>query len=70
MKITDLNVIFAAPIFYFLGIILFIFAALGMFATVTKSTTYVVLSCLLFVLGYNAIRIGNEIKTDHEKNRT
>ena len=66
MKIEDLNQMFAAPIFYFLGSILFVFAALCMAATVIKSTSYVVLSCVLFVLGYNSFRIGGKIRTEEE----
>jgi hypothetical protein len=54
---------FAAPIFYFLGVILFIFAVLAMLGAVAKHPSYIVLSCLLFVFGYNSFLIGTKIRT-------
>lgn len=54
--------VFAAPALFFLSIVLFMLTAFSMIAITAKSTSFVVLSCLLFILGYNAFRYALKLK--------
>jgi hypothetical protein len=57
-----LNQTFSAPIFFFLGIVLLLMS----FVSITHAPhhgDFIVLGCLLFILGYNALRFGKILKS-------
>jgi hypothetical protein len=58
MKPRDLEVMFAAPIFLFLGLFLFFLSLGSIFETMSSTPNHLLVGCLLFVLSFNCARIG------------
>lgn len=58
MKPRDLEVMFAAPIFIFLGIFLFVLSLGSIVETMTTSPDHLLLGCILFILSFNCFRVG------------
>ncbi len=49
---------FIAPVFFYLCIVMAGLTAATLYAAFAANTSYVVLACILFVLGFNAFRQG------------
>lgn len=58
MTPRDFEVIFAAPVFMFLGIVLFVFFFGSLIEALSLTPNHLLTSCILFVLCFNAFRIS------------
>jgi hypothetical protein len=62
MNARMLTSTFVAPVFFFLSLILFLLTGIFLVAAAASSSGFIILSGLLFILGYNAFRFGILIK--------
>ncbi len=58
MKPRDLEVVFAAPVFLFLGLFLLFLSLGSIVEAITTDPKHLLVGCLLFILSYNCGRIG------------
>lgn len=58
MKPKDIETVFAAPIFLFLSLILFLLTLGSIMETMNSTPSHLLVACILFILGYNCFRIG------------
>jgi hypothetical protein len=62
MTLQSIASMVAAPIFFFLSIVLFLMTFVFLKSAYLVNPAFLVLSCLIFVLGYNFWMIGLKIK--------
>lgn len=61
MNTKDIASNFAAPVFFYLSVVLYFFAAASVLATLTRDVSYIVLGLVAFVLAYNAWIFGKTL---------
>jgi hypothetical protein len=62
MDIKNFDSVFIAPVFYYLGFVLYVISAVSGAAALAKDPAFLVLSGIFFVMAYNAFRTGNKLK--------
>ncbi|PJB73245.1 MAG: hypothetical protein CO093_01110 [Alphaproteobacteria bacterium CG_4_9_14_3_um_filter_47_13] len=62
MKPVHFATNFAAPVFFFLGIVLYAFAAVSIFTAVMNDINYLTVGFITFVLAYNCWSFGKSAK--------
>lgn len=54
--------IIVAPVFYYLGFVLYVLSGLSGFAALAKTPSFLIVSAIFFVMGYNAFRTGRKLR--------
>ncbi len=50
--------VFISPVFFFVGLVLIALSIMGVYGAFAVKSAYIVVAALLFVLGFNAFRMG------------
>ena len=53
---------FAAPVFFYLALVLYFIAGLSILGTVTDSPSFLILGLIMFILGYNSWYVGKVLR--------
>lgn len=61
MNTKDITSSFAAPVFFYLAIVLYFLSAASVVATLTRDVSYIILGLVTFVLAYNAWEYGKSV---------
>jgi len=66
MDIKTFNACLIAPVFYYLGFILYLLSAFGIYAALSNTPAFLVLACILFVTAHNSFRFGKKLRDEAE----
>ncbi len=62
MLLNQLNAVLIAPVFFFLGCVLFLLTFLCLLGFLMLDPSFLMIACIMFVLGYNSFRFASMIR--------